>query len=84
MVPFYLLEKEANLYPVYVDNSNIDENLTSDFKIHEIEVKMSDSIWETIHNNMAPGNALATGKFTMEKGSIRPGTTVIKSASKKH
>ena len=36
MVPFYLLEMEANLYPVYVDNSNIDESLTNDFKISEI------------------------------------------------
>ena len=36
MVPFYLLEMEANLYPVYVDNSNIDDSLTNDFKIHEI------------------------------------------------
>ena len=50
MVPFYLLEMESNLYPVYIDNSNIDESLTSDFKIHEISIKMSESIWDTIKN----------------------------------
>ena len=50
MVPFYLLEMESNLYPVYIDNSNIDESLTSDFKIHEIRIKMSESIWDTIKN----------------------------------
>lgn len=50
MVPFYLLEMEANLYPVYVDNSNIDESLTNDFKISEIQIKLSDSIWQTINN----------------------------------
>ena len=55
MVPFYLLEMEANLYPVYVDNSNIDESLTSDFKIHEIQIKLSDSIWHTI--NASDNNA---------------------------
>ncbi len=44
MVPFYLMEMEANMYPVYVDNSNIDESLTNDFKIHEIRIKISDSI----------------------------------------
>ena len=50
MVPFYLLEMEANLYPVYVDNSNIDESLTNDFKIKEIEIKLSDSILQTINS----------------------------------
>ena len=48
MVPFYLLEMEANQYPVYVDNSNIDESLTDDFKIHEIQIKLSDSIHRAI------------------------------------
>ena len=47
MVPFYLLELEANMYPVYVDNSNIDESLTHDFKISEIIIKISDTIWES-------------------------------------
>ena len=50
MVPFYLLEMEANLYPVYVDNSNIDESLTNDFKIKKIEIKLSDSILQTINS----------------------------------
>ena len=48
MVPFYLLEMEANMYPVYVDNSNIDESLTDDFKINEIHIKISDTIERTI------------------------------------
>ena len=34
------------MYPVYVDNSNIDESLTSDFKISEIHIKVSHTIWE--------------------------------------
>lgn len=34
------------MYPVYVDNSNIDESLTSDFKISEIRIKVSHTIWE--------------------------------------
>ena len=34
MVPFYLLQVESDQYPVYVDNSNIDEQLTKDFKIN--------------------------------------------------
>ena len=46
MVPFYLLEQEANMYPIYVDNSNIDESLTSDFKISKINIKVSHTIWE--------------------------------------
>lgn len=46
MVPFYLLELEANMYPVYADNSNIEESLTQDEKIAEIIVKISDTIWD--------------------------------------
>ena len=46
MVPFYLLEKEANMYPVYVDNSNIDESLTMNYKIGTIKIKVSHTIWE--------------------------------------
>lgn len=34
------------MYPVYVDNSNIDESLTSDFKISEIHIKISHTIKE--------------------------------------
>ena len=48
MVPFYLLEMEARLYPTYVDNSNIDESLTNDFKIGRIQIRLSDSIWQTV------------------------------------
>lgn len=48
MVPFYLLEREASQYPVYVDNSNIDESLASDFKIDCISVRLSESVQEAI------------------------------------
>ena len=48
MVPFYLLEVESDQYPVYVDNSNIDESLTKDFKIGSININMSASITETL------------------------------------
>ena len=48
MVPFYLLEREASQYPVYVDNSNIDESLASDFKIDCISVGLSESVQEAI------------------------------------
>ena len=34
------------MYPVYVDNSNIDESLTQDFKISKIKIKVSHTIWE--------------------------------------
>ena len=51
MVPFYLLEMEARLYPTYVDNSNIDESLTNDFKIHTIQIRLSDSIWQTVNQS---------------------------------
>ena len=74
MVPFYLLEMEANLYPVYVDNSNIDESLTSDFKIHEITIKLSDSIWQTINsheNSMAREGKLS---FQANSGGARTNT----------
>ena len=33
MVPFYLLEMESNRYPIYIDNSNLNANLTQNFKI---------------------------------------------------
>ncbi len=33
MVPFYLLVMESNRYPLYVDNSNLNGNLTNDFKL---------------------------------------------------
>ena len=45
MVPFYLLEVESNQYPVYIDNSNIDEGLVKeDYTISSIHISMSDSI----------------------------------------
>ena len=50
MVPFYLLQVESDKYPVYVDNSNIDESLTKDFKICSIKVNMSESIKETLEH----------------------------------
>ena len=33
MVPFYLLEMESDRYPIYIDNSNLNANLTQNFKI---------------------------------------------------
>ena len=56
MVPFYLLQVESDKYPVYVDNSNIDESLTKDFKISSIRVNMSVSIKETLEHEW-PKNA---------------------------
>ena len=52
MVPFYLLQVESDQYPVYVDNSNIDESLTRDFKICSIDINMSESVKETLESNL--------------------------------
>ena len=51
MVPFYLLQVESDQYPVYVDNSNIDESLTKDFKINSININMSESIKEALEQD---------------------------------
>ena len=44
MVPFYLLEVESNKYPVYIDNSNIDQSATEDYMIPNIHVILSSSV----------------------------------------
>jgi hypothetical protein len=48
MVPFYLLEEESNKYPMYIDNSNLAPNLTSDFKIRTLNISVSDEVLATI------------------------------------
>ena len=48
MVPFYLLEEESNKYPMYIDNSNLAPNLTSDFKIRTLNISVSDEVHATI------------------------------------
>lgn len=44
MVPFYLLEMESNRYPIYVDNSNLNSNLTSNFKIKNLTVHVTQAV----------------------------------------
>ena len=41
MVPFYLLVMESNRYPIYIDNSNLNGSLTTDFKIKLITVQVT-------------------------------------------
>lgn len=41
MVPFYLLEMESNRYPIYIDNSNLNANLTKNFKIEKLTVHVT-------------------------------------------
>jgi len=53
MVPFYLLEVESNKYPVYVDNSNINQSLTSDYKIQNVNVHISFSVFQTLRQAQA-------------------------------
>jgi hypothetical protein len=36
MLPFYLLEKESNAYPVYVDNSDMKNLKTQKVKAYKI------------------------------------------------
>lgn len=76
MVPFYLMEMEANMYPVYVDNSNIDESLTNDFKIHEIRIKISDSIKRSIEdmqlNNQMERQSSVVGGAKSRAQTIQP------------
>ena len=44
MVPFYLLVMESNKYPIYIDNSNLNGNLTNDFKIRHVTVHVSSRV----------------------------------------
>jgi len=44
MVPFYLLEVESNRYPIYVDNSNLNSNLTTNFKIKNLTVHVTQAV----------------------------------------
>lgn len=53
MVPFYLLEEESNKYPMYIDNSNLAPNLTSDFKIKTLNISVSEEVHNTILKNHA-------------------------------
>lgn len=41
MVPFYLLVMESNKYPIYIDNSNLNGSLTTDFKIKLVTVEVT-------------------------------------------
>ena len=56
MVPFYLLVMESNKYPIYVDNSNLNPNLTTDFKIKLVTVQVTakvNEIFTAIHRKGA-------------------------------
>ena len=69
MVPFYLLEVESNRYPVYVDNSNINSSLTTDYKIKNVNVHVSASVLKQLKQKWsAPHSAGAnidTGHLTL-------------------
>ena len=56
MVPFYLLVMESNKYPIYVDNSNLSGNLTSDFKIKLVTVQVTAKVrdmFQELHKRSA-------------------------------
>lgn len=82
MVPFYLMEMEANMYPVYVDNSNIDESLTNDFKIHEIRIKISDSIKRRF-NQMEQNSNVADKHHESNSISKTRAKTILPNSNKK-
>lgn len=50
MVPFYLLEEECNPFPVYVDNSTINTNLTLSHYLKNIKVILSHTVFDVLHH----------------------------------
>jgi hypothetical protein len=48
MVPFYLLVMESNRYPIYIDNSNLNGSLTTDFKIKQVTVQVTSRVNEML------------------------------------
>jgi hypothetical protein len=48
MVPFYLLEMESNRYPIYIDNSNLNQNLTTNFKIKQLTIHVTHNVMKEL------------------------------------
>lgn len=48
MVPFYLLEMESNRYPIYIDNSNLNQNLTTNFKIKQLTIHVTPNVMKEL------------------------------------
>ena len=86
MVPFYLLQVESDQYPVYVDNSNIDESLTRDFKICSIDINMSESVKETLESYLKKmmGNYGTNGSGQIQNSFYRQRSVMQKKNSNVH
>lgn len=71
MVPFYLLENESNRYPIYVDNSNLNPNLTQNYKIKYLTVHVTRSVLSELNEQVKKTSPRQSKRFTqvlMEPG----------------
>jgi hypothetical protein len=51
MIPFYLLEMESNRYPTYIDNSNLNANLSKTYKLARLTIHITDTVLKELQSH---------------------------------